>query len=193
MHTVAWCGPDMSDWRTLFEEPTPQPTQRIEGRSEPQVLELEPLHPEPMMVPAEYAEKTMHSILRLHDELMDEKDKRMELVEKLSAREQALAEMAAYVALLEAQLESGGGRAAWKPASAPKAQARPKAPPPPRAPPPPPKWEGDADSVDAWVEWTMRDAEPEAEAEPEPRPRADAEPKPGFKSDPRKPEDWKVW
>lgn len=56
------------------------------------------------MVPSGYAEKAMASLLRLHDELMVEKEARLGLMQKLMEREQALAELKSYVRLLEARL-----------------------------------------------------------------------------------------
>ncbi len=53
------------------------------------------------LVPAAYAEKAMASILQLHQELMDEKERRVELFRTLMEREQALAELRMYVKLLE--------------------------------------------------------------------------------------------
>ncbi|MBE2247974.1 MAG: hypothetical protein IAE78_00410 [Myxococcus sp.] len=61
--------------------------------------------PNPMPVPAAYAEKAMASIMQLHGELMDEKEKRVELFRRLMEKEQALAELKMYVKLLE---ERGG-------------------------------------------------------------------------------------
>lgn len=57
--------------------------------------------PAPLPVPAAYAEKAMASIMQLHGELMDEKEKRVELFRRLMEKEQALAELKMYVKLLE--------------------------------------------------------------------------------------------
>lgn len=55
------------------------------------------------LVPASYAEKTMASLMQLHSELMDEKERRIELFRKLMEREQAFAELKMYVKVLEDQ------------------------------------------------------------------------------------------
>ena len=55
-------------------------------------------------IPASYAEKAMASLLDLHRELMDEKERRIELTERMATKEQQLAEMAGYVKLLEERL-----------------------------------------------------------------------------------------
>ena len=52
-------------------------------------------------VPTSYAEKAMASLMQLHSELMDEKERRVELFRRLMEKEQALAEMKMYVKLLE--------------------------------------------------------------------------------------------
>ena len=53
------------------------------------------------LVPASYAEKAMASLMQLHSELMDEKERRVDLFRRLMEREQALAELKMYVKLLE--------------------------------------------------------------------------------------------
>lgn len=57
--------------------------------------------PSPLPVPASYAEKAMASLMQLHGELMDEKERRVELYRRLMEKEQALAELKLYVKLLE--------------------------------------------------------------------------------------------
>ncbi len=52
-------------------------------------------------VPVGYAEKAMASLMQLHSELMDEKERRVELFRRLMEKEQALAELKMYVKLLE--------------------------------------------------------------------------------------------
>lgn len=82
-------------------------------------------------MPVAYAEKTMHSLLRLHEDLMEEKERRIDLYRRLMDREQELAELRAYVRLLEAEMER---------AEAPKAappQGEVAAAPPQQAPEPP--------------------------------------------------------
>ena len=56
------------------------------------------------LVPASYAEKAMASLMQLHTELMDEKERRVDLFRKLMEREQALAELKMYVKMLEEKL-----------------------------------------------------------------------------------------
>ena len=65
------------------------------------------------LVPANYAEKAMASLMQLHAELMDEKERRVELFRTLMQREQALAELKAYVKLLEEK--AAGPRAPERP------------------------------------------------------------------------------
>lgn len=77
------------------------------------------------LVPAGYAEKAMASLMQLHTELMDEKERRVELYRKLMEREQALAELKMYVKLLEEKV-------------APPTPVQ-VAPPSPRVPPQPPR------------------------------------------------------
>lgn len=52
-------------------------------------------------VPVEYAEKAMGSLMKLHGELMEEKERRVDLYRRLMEKEQALAELKMYVKLLE--------------------------------------------------------------------------------------------
>jgi len=59
-------------------------------------------------VPASYAEKAMSSLLRLHDDLVEEKEKRIDLYRRLMEREQELAEVRSYVQLLESELARQG-------------------------------------------------------------------------------------
>lgn len=56
------------------------------------------------LVPASYAEKAMASLMQLHSELMDEKERRVDLFRKLMEREQALAELKMYVKMLEEKM-----------------------------------------------------------------------------------------
>jgi hypothetical protein len=90
-------------------------------------------HPAAQLVPASYAEKAMASLMQLHSELMDEKERRVDLFRRLMEREQALAELKLYVKVLEEKL------APPKPPE-PVAVAAPPAAEPPRPPvtPPPP-------------------------------------------------------
>jgi hypothetical protein len=57
------------------------------------------------MVPGEFAEKAMASLMSMHTELMDEKERRVELYRKLMEREQTVAELRMYIRLLEEKLE----------------------------------------------------------------------------------------
>ncbi|HLV61556.1 MAG TPA: hypothetical protein VKY51_09175 [Fredinandcohnia sp.] len=83
------------------------------------------------MVPVAYAEKTMSTLLRLHEELVEEKERRIDLYRRLMDREQELAELRAYVRLLESELARRDAEAA-EPASA----ASPAPAPQDRVPPP---------------------------------------------------------
>lgn len=53
------------------------------------------------LVPSGYAEKAMASLLQLHTELMEEKERRVDLYRRLMEKEQAIAELRMYVKLLE--------------------------------------------------------------------------------------------
>lgn len=75
--------------------------------------------PQPLPVPAAYAEKAMASLMQLHGELMDEKERRVELFRRLMEKEQALAELKLYVKLLEE-------RAGVSPANTPTQPAEPR-------------------------------------------------------------------
>lgn len=91
-------------------------------------------HPAAQLVPASYAEKAMASLMQLHSELMDEKERRVDLFRRLMEREQALAELKMYVKVLEEKL------APPKPPEAPAPAVAAPVPAPPRPPatPPPP-------------------------------------------------------
>ena len=52
-------------------------------------------------VPTGYAEKAMASLMQLHSELMEEKERRVDLFRRLMEKEQALAELKMYVKVLE--------------------------------------------------------------------------------------------
>ena len=54
-------------------------------------------------IPSGYAEKAMASLMQLHSELMDEKERRVDLYRRLMERDQVVAELRAYVKLLEAK------------------------------------------------------------------------------------------
>jgi hypothetical protein len=70
------------------------------------------------LVPAGYAEKAMASLMQLHSELMDEKERRVDLFRRLMEREQALAELRMYVKILEEKMA--------KPAEPPPAPVAPR-------------------------------------------------------------------
>jgi len=55
----------------------------------------------PPMVPQSYAEKAMASLMQLHSDLMEEKERRVDLYRRLMEKEQQLAELKMYVKLLE--------------------------------------------------------------------------------------------
>ncbi len=88
------------------------------------------------MVPSGYAEKAMASLLRLHDELMVEKEARFGLMQKLMEREQALAELKSYVRLLESRLGDGELKRSISPFESRTAPPVREAQPPPEAPAP---------------------------------------------------------
>jgi len=56
-------------------------------------------------VPMYYAERSMATIMRLHDELMTEKERCIDLQRRLMSKEQAYAEIEYYARLLEAKIE----------------------------------------------------------------------------------------
>lgn len=122
------------------------------------------------MVPASYAEKTMASLMQLHTELMDEKERRVDLYRRLMEKEQSLAELKMYVKLLEEKV------------------ARP---PPPRAPPAP------APERPAARQRPVPPPAPPRREGPAPRAAAPSRPPPSMPS-PRPPapaarEGWKAW
>ena len=84
------------------------------------------------LVPASFAEKAMASLMQLHTELMDEKERRVDLFRRLMEREQALAELKMYVKMLEEKV------AAPMPVPVVVAPAPVPTPPQPVAHPPPP-------------------------------------------------------
>ena len=92
-----------------------------------------------VMVPMGYAEKSMASLMQLHAELMEEKERRVDLYRRLMDKEQALAELKMYVRLLEEKV------------------SQPKPPPPPPRPPQTRAESADApaerSSTDGWRTW----------------------------------------
>ena len=111
------------------------------------------------LVPEGYAQKAMASLLQLHAELMDEKERRVDLHRRLMEKEQALAELRMYVKVLEEKVERRPPprlRVRPVPPPPPPAPARPKLTAVPRrpaarppAPPPPPR----ATAPDGWRAW----------------------------------------
>jgi hypothetical protein len=104
---------------------------------------LTPAPPSPQprlsLVPEGYAQKAMASLMQLHTELMDEKERRVELHRQLMEKEQALAELRMYVKLLEERVEE-------RPPARP--HVRPRPPPPPPARP-----AGPSPVPDGWRSW----------------------------------------
>ena len=96
------------------------------------------------VVPQDYAEKAMASLMQLHTELMDEKERRVELYRRLMEREQSLAELKSYVRLLEERLKAGPAEPPARPHVAVAPPPSPAAAPAPvvravsAVPPPPP-------------------------------------------------------
>jgi hypothetical protein len=94
------------------------------------------------LVPLGYAEKSMASLMQLHSELMNEKERRVDLYRRLMDKEQALAELKMYVALLEEKIakqkDPGASAIGSRPAANPMANppvAGTRRPPPPPQPP----------------------------------------------------------
>jgi chromatin segregation and condensation protein Rec8/ScpA/Scc1 (kleisin family) len=80
--------------------------------------------PASLPVPASYAEKAMASLMQLHGELMDEKERRVELFRRLMEKEQAIAELKMYVKLLEER--AGITTKAPEPAPEPRVVSEPR-------------------------------------------------------------------
>jgi hypothetical protein len=98
-------------------------------------------HPHAQLVPASYAEKAMASLMQLHSELMDEKERRVDLFRRLMEREQSLAELQLYVKVLEERLAAKpvAPPAPPRPEEAPRAAAPAPVAAPRAAPSPSPK------------------------------------------------------
>lgn len=119
--------------------------------------------PQSMPVPSSYAEKAMASLMQLHGELMDEKERRVDLYRRLMEKEQALAELKMYVKLLEERAQGGGDfvrsplRSETAPAprvdTAGSENASWTVPPPPRVPPVVPPAPPRPGSREAWKVW----------------------------------------
>lgn len=116
------------------------------------------------MVPAGYAEKAMASLMQLHSELMDEKERRVDLFRRLMEREQALAELKMYVKVLEEKLTPRAPipesppvvpltpPVATKPVVPPQVPPAPTERPRPRVAPVPPQMVARA-RLDSWKTW----------------------------------------
>ena len=108
------------------------------------------------LVPASYAEKAMASLMQLHSELMDEKERRVELHRRLMEREQAIAELKMYVKLLEDK-QQPTAPPAEKPmpvaVAAEREAAKPTPPPLPRRAPPMPVQVGVRLRPEGWKVW----------------------------------------
>lgn len=96
------------------------------------------------LVPASYAEKAMASLMQLHSELMDEKEKRVDLFRRLMEREQSLAELKMYVKMLEEKMTAPVAAPPPPVQPPPSRQLRP-APVPPQIPP--------RDRIEGWKTW----------------------------------------
>ena len=111
------------------------------------------------LVPASYAEKAMASLMQLHSELMDEKERRVELHRRLMEREQAIAELKMYVKLLEEKQQPVAPALAQPlPVSVAAVpvepqQVKPSPPPLPRRPPPMPVQVGIRLRPEGWKVW----------------------------------------
>lgn len=99
------------------------------------------------LVPEGYAEKAMASLLQLHGELMEEKERRVELYRRLMEREQALAELRMYVRLLEERAAAAG-----VPPAPPPSWSAVGVRPPPAQPPVPPRVPGKS-RAEGWRAW----------------------------------------
>lgn len=105
-------------------------------------------------VPMHYAERAMATLLQLHDELMGEKERCIDLHRRLMSREQAYAEIESYVRMLEAKIE---GRFPEMARPERLAEVRPIRPdlnvaPPAAEEPPPPRAAASA-RVEGWRSW----------------------------------------
>lgn len=113
-------------------------------------------HYPPELVPAGYAEKAMASLMQLHSELMDEKERRVDLFRRLMEREQAVAELKMYVKMLEEKMAASEPKPAppAEPvilkveAEAPRVQTNVQL-----RPPVPPRVNGGARRPEGWKVW----------------------------------------
>jgi hypothetical protein len=106
------------------------------------------------LVPTSYAEKAMASLMQLHSELMDEKERRVDLFRKLMEREQALAELKMYVKMLEEKVAATAPAPRPAPVQTPPPAPAPSMRQPMRAPPPmPPQVMQRQRPLDGWKTW----------------------------------------
>lgn len=108
------------------------------------------------LVPASYAEKAMASLMQLHSELMDEKEKRVDLFRRLMEREQALAELKMYVKMLEDKMAAPVAAPPPKPIEPARTPSGVEGRPPPRPArqaPVPPQMASARPRVDGWKTW----------------------------------------
>lgn len=117
--------------------------------------------PAQALVPSGYAEKAMASLMQLHSELMEEKERRVDLYRRLMEKEQTVAELRMYVKLLEERLQRSApdpapSAAAPEPAAEAKAVVRPLRVAPAPTPEPAPVQAaagGRAHPRDGWKTW----------------------------------------
>lgn len=107
--------------------------------------------PASLPVPASYAEKAMASLMQLHGELMDEKERRVELFRRLMEKEQAIAELKMYVKLLEER--AGLSSKAPEPTPAPRVVAEPRVTPAQQQQPMPPVPPRVGQRPEGWKVW----------------------------------------
>lgn len=109
------------------------------------------------LVPAAFAEKAMASLMQLHGELMDEKERRVDLFRRLMEKEQALAELKMYVKMLEEKLEPPEPKVELVTPPPFKAQVAPPPPTPPQikraVPPVPPRVAAARVPQEGWKSW----------------------------------------
>jgi hypothetical protein len=101
-------------------------------------------------VPEGYAEKAMASLMQLHAELMEEKERRVELYRRLLDREQQLAELRMYVGMLEERARGAEGSPPLPVAPAAATSGGPRTP--PLRPPVPPRV-APRSRIEGWRAW----------------------------------------
>ena len=63
------------------------------------------------VVPVSYAERAMNSLMAMHNDLVAEKERSLDLTRRLMEERQAQAELQSYITLLESELARYGGEA----------------------------------------------------------------------------------